>query len=213
MITNQCWAAVVAQRQSTCLIQRGHGFESCQVQGFFPSLSHQWCVLNQVPHGGATLLIFLKKYWPCSFSLKCTDRGKNLPATTKFWFRSWAFRSLDFASAVFRREIRFDAPPVLKSFGPIRFLFFSFHIFNQSENTSGVRETAVPLQMSLSLPGFLSLSFLVCVGWSVATELLSMVNRSKIEMLRADIINKFQLGFESEGNITVTMKRKFVHKT
>ena len=27
----------------------------------FSSLPYQWCILNQVPHGGATLLIFFKK--------------------------------------------------------------------------------------------------------------------------------------------------------
>ena len=40
---------------------------------FFSSLSYQWCILNQVPHGGATLQIFLYKcflpfrvrqFWP-----------------------------------------------------------------------------------------------------------------------------------------------------
>ena len=40
---------------------RGPGFNSRWELGFFPytflSLN-QWCALNQVPHGGATLLIF-----------------------------------------------------------------------------------------------------------------------------------------------------------
>ena len=40
---------------------RGHGFKSCCELGFFSSPSYHKYVLNQVPHGGATLLIFLYK--------------------------------------------------------------------------------------------------------------------------------------------------------
>ena len=65
------WAVVVAQcsgRVHTSW-ERGRGFESRWVLGFFLfsfflcfSLSlYQCCVLNQVPHGGATSLTFPKK--------------------------------------------------------------------------------------------------------------------------------------------------------
>ena len=64
--------------------QRGCGFESRRVLGFFSSFSLKWCILNQVPHGGVTLLIFLKNAWPCS--LRWSKLYMHRLSKKTFWY-------------------------------------------------------------------------------------------------------------------------------
>ena len=65
------------------------------------SLPNQWCVLNQVPHQGATLLIFLKKI----FMLSCAAWGRASLISTD-WAKkkhttSWTRKKVSLVSQLF----------------------------------------------------------------------------------------------------------------
>ena len=65
---NSFWTAVLAQKLSTRLVTKRSWVQILPDTGLFSILflslyrsTCQWCVFNQVHHGGATPLIFLEK--------------------------------------------------------------------------------------------------------------------------------------------------------
>ena len=63
----QVWAVVVGQVVAHRTTDREvPGSIPTGSWAFFSSLSYQKCVLNQVPRGGASLLIFLHKMLSCA---------------------------------------------------------------------------------------------------------------------------------------------------
>ena len=82
------------------------------------SLPNQWCVLNQVPHRGATLLIFLKKI----FMLSCAAWGRASLISTD-WAKKKAYNILDKEKGLFGQSALF------------RFLRLAFSFFSWPKPT------------------------------------------------------------------------------